>query len=189
MNEMNFADVKDSPLEESMDVLLARAMSVRENQLNQVLDRQDTQVASEWIGTSKTSGIKSNSNIKTNNSTNVINLKIGSETSLNDDHVVSLDVSKNSRVSFNEKQNSVFTYERENDEENNNLIDNTSILSKFKKTNNTTTNIINNKTNNQNVDDSIENINLEMKLLNAKLDKVLLNQMDILECINNMRIK
>ncbi|MEX0598330.1 MAG: hypothetical protein WD512_17715, partial [Candidatus Paceibacterota bacterium] len=190
LDEINFADIKDGPLEESMDVLLARAMAVRENQLNQVLDVQDTQAASEWIGTSKTSATKptlnankiSSDNSNYNKSNNVINLKIGGETTLMAEQVVSLDTTKKPRVNFDESNNSVFTYQRENDEENVKSFDGVSILNKFKT-------IASNKSGTHETSEMSENKNIikGIKIINDKLDRVLLNQTEILDYIRRER--
>ena len=51
-DDINFSDEMDKPLDENMDILLERAMALRAQQLNQVLEKQDTQKATEWIGTS-----------------------------------------------------------------------------------------------------------------------------------------
>jgi len=180
VNEISFADKMDGPLEESMDVLLARAMAVRENELNQVLDRQDTHAASEWIGTSKPSILKqdttkNNNDANSNKSNNVINLKIGGETTLMPEQVVSLDTNKKQRVNFDERSNSVFTYQRENDEEMETSSNGASILNKFKTISNKSE-ISENK-----------NVMKEIEILNIKLDSILLNQKEILDYIQNRK--
>lgn len=177
VDEIVFADKNDGPLEESMDVLLARAMAIRENELNQVLDRQDTQIASEWIGNSKQIGSKQDSNNKNSsdsidyNKSNVINLKIGGETTLKAEQVVSLDTNKKQRVNFDERSNSIFTYQRENDEEITTSSESSSILNKFK-----TLSIKPENTENKNIIKQIE-------ILNDKLETIISNQKEILEYI------
>lgn len=177
VDEIVFADKNDGPLEESMDVLLARAMAIRENELNQVLDRQDTQIASEWIGNSKQIASKQDSNNKNSsdnidyNKSNVINLKIGGETTLKAEQVVSLDTNKKQRVNFDERSNSVFTYQRENDEEITTSSESSSILNKFKTLSSKPENIEN------------KNIIKQIEILNDKLETIISNQKEILEYI------
>lgn len=199
-DEIDFSYEKDTPLEESMDVLLARAMAVREQQLNQVLDKQDTQKATEWIGTSKTNNnsqaqpqTRERNNINTSNTSNtsnsnnsVINLKIGGDTSLSSDHIVTLDRSpENKKVNFNESKNTVFSYQREIEYENkDNNFDNLSFLSKFKKTEERESdkNIQNIQTI-QSPNTEIIKLKEELQIINDKIDRVLLGQKELLDFI------
>ena len=135
IEDMNFSDEIDKPLGENMEILLERAMALRAQQLNQVLEKQDTKKATEWIGTSvkssttsqKLSSSNANPNPNSNTNTNVVNLKIGNETQLTGDTIVSLD----KKVNFNEDRNTFFSYQRENEDENN--IETNSFFNKFKK--------------------------------------------------------
>ena len=197
-DEIDFSYEKDTPLEESMDVLLARAMSVREQQLNQVLDKQDTQKATDWIGTSKTNNNSqaqpqsrernntsntSNSTNSTNSTNSGINLKIGSDTSLSSDHIVSLDASQeNKKVNFNESKNTVFSYQREIEDENkDNNFDNLSFLSKFKKTDDRESEKSIQTV--QETNKEIRELKEQLRIINDKLDRVLLGQKELLDFI------
>jgi len=194
-DEIDFSYEKDGPLEESMDVLLARAMAVREQQLNQVLDKQDTQKASEWIGTSKTNNnaqaqvqpqSRERTSTTSNSNNSVINLKIGSETYLSSDHIVTLDRSpENKKVNFNESRNTVFNYQREIEDENkDNNFDNLSFLSKFKKAEERESekSIQNIKTV-QEPNKEIKELKEQLEIINDKLDRVLLGQKELLDFI------
>jgi len=178
IEDMNFSDEIDKPLGENMEILLERAMALRAQQLNQVLEKQDTQKATEWIGTSVKSSTtsqklsSSNSNTNSNTNTNVLNLKIGNETQLTGDTIVSLD----KKVNFNEDRNTFFSYQRENEDENN--IETNSFFNKFKKIDKE------NKINNL---ENKEEIQEKFKIINDKLDRVLLNQKEILDYIKNIK--
>lgn len=173
-DDINFSDEMDKPLDENMDILLERAMALRAQQLNQVLEKQDTQKASEWIGTSVKSSTTSQklSSSNSNTNTNVVNLKIGNETQLTGDTIVSLD----KKVNFNEDRNTFFSYQRENEDENN--IETNSFFNKFKKIDKE------NKINNLENKDEIHE---KFKIINDKLDRVLLNQKEILDYIKNIK--
>jgi hypothetical protein len=198
IEDMNFSDEIDKPLGENMEILLERAMALRAQQLNQVLEKQDTQKATEWIGTSVKSSTtsqklsSSNSNTNSNTNTNVLNLKIGNETQLTGDTIVSLD----KKVNFNEDRNTFFSYQRENEDENN--IETNSFFNKFKKIDkeNKINNLenkenkINNLENKENKINNLENkeeIQEKFKIINDKLDRVLLNQKEILDYIKNIK--
>jgi hypothetical protein len=183
-DDIIFSDEMDKPLDENMDILLERAMTLRAQQLNQVLEKQDTKKATEWIGTSvkssttsqKLSSSNANANPNSNTNTNVVNLKIGNETQLTGDTIVSLD----KKVNFNEDRNTFFSYQRENEDENN--IETNSFFNKFKK--------IENKENKENKINNLENkeeIQEKFKIINDKLDRVLLNQKEILDYIKNIK--
>ena len=190
IEDMNFSDEIDKPLGENMEILLERAMALRAQQLNQVLEKQDTQKATEWIGTSvkssttsqKLSYSNANANPNANTNTNVVNLKIGNETQLTGDTIVSLD----KKVNFNEDRNTFFSYQRENEDENN--IETNSFFNKFKKIDKE--NKINNLENKENKINNLENkeeIQEKFKIINDKLDRVLLNQKEILDYIKNIK--
>ena len=189
-DDINFSDEMDKPLDENMDILLERAMALRAQQLNQVLEKQDTKKATEWIGTSvkssttsqKLSSSNANPNPNSNTNTNVVNLKIGNETQLTGDTIVSLD----KKVNFNEDRNTFFSYQRENEDENN--IETNSFFNKFKKIDKE--NKINNLENKENKINNLENkeeIQEKFKIINDKLDRVLLNQKEILDYIKNIK--
>lgn len=179
-DDIIFSDEMDKPLDENMDILLERAMALRAQQLNQVLEKQDTKKATEWIGTSvkssttsqKLSSSNANPNPNSNTNTNVVNLKIGNETQLTGDTIVSLD----KKVNFNEDRNTFFSYQRENEDENN--IETNSFFNKFKKIDKE------NKINNL---ENKEEIQEKFKIINDKLDRVLLNQKEILDYIKNIK--
>ena len=159
-------------------------MALRAQQLNQVLEKQDTKKASEWIGTSVKSSTTSQklSSSNSNTNTNVVNLKIGNETQLTGDTIVSLD----KKVNFNEDRNTFFSYQRENEDENN--IETNSFFNKFKKIDKE--NKINNLENKENKINNLENkeeIQEKFKIINDKLDRVLLNQKEILDYIKNIK--
>ena len=190
IEDMNFSDEIDKPLGENMEILLERAMALRAQQLNQVLEKQDTKKATEWIGTSvkssttsqKLSSSNANPNPNSNTNTNVVNLKIGNETQLTGDTIVSLD----KKVNFNEDRNTFFSYQRENEDENN--IETNSFFNKFKKIDKE--NKINNLENKENKINNLENkeeIQEKFKIINDKLDRVLLNQKEILDYIKNIK--
>ena len=189
-DDIIFSDEMDKPLDENMDILLERAMALRAQQLNQVLEKQDTKKATEWIGTSvkssttsqKLSSSNANPNPNSNTNTNVVNLKIGNETQLTGDTIVSLD----KKVNFNEDRNTFFSYQRENEDENN--IETNSFFNKFKKIDKE--NKINNLENKENKINNLENkeeIQEKFKIINDKLDRVLLNQKEILDYIKNIK--
>ena len=189
-DDINFSDEMDKPLGENMEILLERAMALRAQQLNQVLEKQDTKKATEWIGTSvkssttsqKLSSSNANPNPNSNTNTNVVNLKIGNETQLTGDTIVSLD----KKVNFNEDRNTFFSYQRENEDENN--IETNSFFNKFKKIDKE--NKINNLENKENKINNLENkeeIQEKFKIINDKLDRVLLNQKEILDYIKNIK--
>jgi hypothetical protein len=176
-DEIVFSDEKDTPIGEDMDVLLSRAMSLRAEQLNQVLEKQDTTIASEWIKNNKNN--KNNDNISQKNvnnninknvsTTGVINLKIGKETNLSNEQVVLLD----KKVNFNEDSNTFFSYQREN-EENIENVEQNSFLTKFKKID---------------LNDSMNKNTIEekFKIINDKLERILLNQDEIMRYFHNSK--
>jgi hypothetical protein len=189
IEDMNFSDEIDKPLGENMEILLERAMALRAQQLNQVLEKQDTQKATEWIGTSvkssttsqKLSSSNANSNANSNTNMNVLNLKIGRETQLTGDTIVSLD----KKVNFNEDRNTIFSYQRENEDENN--IETNSFFNKFKKIDKDDKENKENKENKINNLENKEEIQERFKIINDKLDRVLLNQIEILDYIKNIK--
>jgi hypothetical protein len=152
-------------------------MSLRAEQLNQVLEKQDTTIASEWIKNNKNN--KNNDNISQKNvnnninknvsTTGVINLKIGKETNLSNEQVVLLD----KKVNFNEDSNTFFSYQREN-EENIENVEQNSFLTKFKKID---------------LNDSMNKNTIEekFKIINDKLERILLNQDEIMRYFHNSK--
>ena len=98
------------------------------------------------------------------------------------DTIVSLD----KKVNFNEDRNTFFSYQRENEDENN--IETNSFFNKFKKIDKE--NKINNLENKENKINNLENkeeIQEKFKIINDKLDRVLLNQKEILDYIKNIK--
>ena len=55
--DINFSDTLDKPIGSEMDNMLASAIAMRENELNVVLDKQDPNVAEEWINRDNVSNV------------------------------------------------------------------------------------------------------------------------------------
>lgn len=94
---VNFSEKLDAPLSGDMDSLIMQTIKMREEQLNYAFDKKSITTATEWIANSSNS---SNSSGATSNN---INLKIGTNTKLNSDQIITLD--KKKEVSFNESYN------------------------------------------------------------------------------------
>jgi hypothetical protein len=91
-----------------MDSLIMQTIKMREEQLNYAFDKKSITTATEWIANSSNSSNNSNNSNSSNSSgaiatSNNINLKIGNNTKLNNDQIITLD--KKKEVSFNESYN------------------------------------------------------------------------------------
>ena len=84
--EISFSETTDTPIGSEMDMLMASAVKRREEQLNVVLQNQNTGNAEEWIN---------------NDNTKNVNIKIGDRTDLTDQSVEKVE----KHVSFNEVPN------------------------------------------------------------------------------------
>lgn len=96
---VNFSEKLDAPLSGDMDSLIMQTIKMREEQLNYAFDKKSITTATEWIANSSNSASSSGSSATSNN----INLKIGTNTKLNSDQIITLD--KKKEVSFNESYN------------------------------------------------------------------------------------
>ena len=76
-----------------------QTIKMREEQLNYAFDKKSITTATEWIANSSNSSNSSGAIATSNN----INLKIGNNTKLNNDQIITLD--KKKEVSFNESYN------------------------------------------------------------------------------------
>jgi len=81
---IDFSDDLDKPIGSEMDNMLADAIKKRENELNVVLDHQDTTAAEEWIN--KDGTIKSNTQTQEQSR----HIKIGNETALNNENIIDI---------------------------------------------------------------------------------------------------
>ena len=95
---VNFSEKLDAPLSGDMDNLIMQTIKMREEQLNYAFDKKSITTATEWIANSANIANKANSIVSNN-----INLKIGNNTKLNNDQIITLD--KKKEVSFNESYN------------------------------------------------------------------------------------
>ena len=95
---VNFSEKLDAPLSGDMDSLIMQTIKMREEQLNYAFDKKSITTATEWIANSANIANKANSIVSNN-----INLKIGNNTKLNNDQIITLD--KKKEVSFNESYN------------------------------------------------------------------------------------
>ena len=93
---VNFSEKLDAPLSGDMDNLIMQTIKMREEQLNYAFDKKSITTATEWIANSSNSSCSSDTS-------NNINLKIGTNTKLNNDQIITLD--KKKEVSFNESYN------------------------------------------------------------------------------------
>jgi hypothetical protein len=105
---VNFSEKLDGPLSGDMDSLIMQTIKMREEQLNYAFDKKSITTATEWIANSSNSSNNSNNSNSSNSSgaiatSNNINLKIGNNTKLNNDQIITLD--KKKEVSFNESYN------------------------------------------------------------------------------------
>jgi hypothetical protein len=96
---VNFSEKLDAPLSGDMDSLIMETIKMREEQLNYAFDKKSITTATEWIANSANSANSSGASSTSNN----INLKIGTNTKLNNDQIITLD--KKKEVSFNETFN------------------------------------------------------------------------------------
>ena len=96
---VNFSEKLDGPLSGDMDSLIMQTIKMREEQLNYAFDKKSITTATEWIANSANSANSSGASSTSNN----INLKIGNNTKLNNDQIITLD--KKKEVSFNESYN------------------------------------------------------------------------------------
>jgi len=91
---IDFTDkIDDEPIGSDMEIRLAQTIAWREEQLSQVLDKQDSSKASEWINNGK-KVINSVSNSVSNTTQHI---KIGGETKLDDNNIINV-----KKVSFND---------------------------------------------------------------------------------------
>ena len=98
---VNFSEKLDGPLSGDMDSLIMQTIKMREEQLNYAFDKKSITTATEWIANSSNSASSSGSGSSA--TSNNINLKIGTNTKLNSDQIITLD--KKKEVSFNESYN------------------------------------------------------------------------------------
>lgn len=86
--EITFSEEKDNPIGSEMDTLMADAIKRREEQLNIVLQNQNSEQAETWI----------NNDSENNNVNNNVNIKIGDTTILNEENIEPIE----KHVSFKE---------------------------------------------------------------------------------------
>jgi hypothetical protein len=103
---IDFSDKLDEKIGDKMDMLLAQAIAVREKQLNQVVQTINPEIATKWIENGNKIG---NVLIDEQNEQNVRNLKIGPDTSIQENQIVNLD-KRPQRVTFNETNNIIHNY-------------------------------------------------------------------------------
>jgi hypothetical protein len=169
---IDFSDkIEDVPLGNNIDDLIARTLAMREQQLNQVLVKQDTKAASEWINPNG-NGNGNGKQIKiTNEEPNIQNVSL-------DIDIVNLSSSDTKKqVSFNDSKNNIHHYEKEpttHTVDEDAAFDPQSFLSKFKLQNQSDT-IPDNKTNN--------NDSLDLIKINNKLDQIIAQQKKILDLL------
>jgi len=104
--KIDFSDKLDEKIGDKMDMLLAQAIAVREKQLNQVVQTINPEIATKWIENGNKIG---NVLIDEQNEQNVRNLKIGPDTSIQENQIVHLD-KRPQRVTFNETNNIIHNY-------------------------------------------------------------------------------
>jgi len=85
----DFSDILDTPIGSEMDGMLAKQIAMREEQLNGVLNRQNTEEAKKWLELSNDDST-TNTTIQMNND-NIVKLKIGGD--------VNIDLNSNSNSS------------------------------------------------------------------------------------------
>ena len=92
----DFSDILDTPIGSEMDGMLAKQIAMREEQLNGVLNRQNTEEAKKWL---ELSNDDSTTNTTTQmNNDNIVKLKIGGD--------VNIDLNSNSKSSNSSKSSS-----------------------------------------------------------------------------------
>ena len=125
---IDFSDkLSDEPIGSEMDSKLAEAIAWREKQLSQVLEKQDTTSATEWI---------SNGQLQ-NNEVNVNHIKIGDSTAIGEENIINVKKVSFSDSNSNDNINSI------KDTSNNILT--TNFIDKLKKKDKEETNINNNQ--------------------------------------------
>jgi hypothetical protein len=139
---IDFSDnIDDEPIGSEMDMKLSQTITWREQQLSQVLEKQNPTEATEWLNNGKRTIANTNSNVKYNttptantnvNSTN--HIKIGDPTNIDENSFINL-----KKVSFAEDNVRLTINNREtNDKETNNKETNVSnFMDKLKKKNST----------------------------------------------------
>ena len=91
---IDFTDkIDDEPIGSDMEIRLAQTIAWREEQLSQVLDKQDSSKASEWINNGK----KVINSVSNSVSNTIQHIKIGGETKLDDNNIINV-----KKVSFND---------------------------------------------------------------------------------------
>ena len=92
----DFSDILDTPIGSEMDGMLAKQIAMREEQLNGVLNRQNTEEAKKWL---ELSNDDSTTNTTTQmNNDNIVKLKIGGD--------VNIDLNSNSKSSSSSSKSS-----------------------------------------------------------------------------------
>jgi hypothetical protein len=74
----DFSDKLDTPIGSEMDKMIAEQIALREQQLNNLLNRQDIENAKKWIDNNN----NNNNNDNNDNNDNIIKLKIGEDINL-----------------------------------------------------------------------------------------------------------
>lgn len=144
---IDFSDnIDDEPIGSEMDMKLSQTITWREQQLSQVLEKQNPTEATEWLNNGKRTIVNTNSNVKYNttptansnvNSTN--HIKIGDPTNIDENSFINLKkvsfAEDNVRLTINNRE----TNDKEtNDKETNNKETNVSnFMDKLKKKNST----------------------------------------------------
>ena len=170
-SNVKFTDDPDKPIGGEMDKLIEQALAMRKQQLNQVLEKQDTNQAAKWIG----------------NDSAIRNIKIGDDTELKDHQIVSLplpppvNASDKKQVSFNPEDNRTIEFAVDEETESFNT---STFLSRLKKT------IPQKEEQNDNEEHpsqerelniQIKELKLELNEVNKKLDLILSQQIKIIE--------
>jgi len=84
---IDFTDkIDDEPIGSEMDIKLAQTIAWREKQLSQVLEKQDTTAANEWINGSSTGNSISTGNSTSNNN----HIKIGDVTRIDEKSIINV---------------------------------------------------------------------------------------------------
>jgi len=192
--KIDFSDVVDEKIGDKMDMLLAETIASRERQLNQVLRTQTPEQATKWI----------EGNGDENKGQN-INLKIGNDTYIQDNIIVSLD----KKVSFNDT-NKIQNFSIDsapntitpiNDQSHSSQINSSNIENNFFKmlkkeeldTPNATTFHLNKFETNtsekiieKDMKYDIINIKQEIKDVNEKINQIFINQTDIITLLKSI---
>jgi hypothetical protein len=199
---IDFSDKLDKPIGSEMEQMIAATIARRNNDLNIVLDKQDTTTAAKWINSEN-----GNSNTGTGNGNGNTNnlIKIGQNTMLDNNSII--DVTKSNTRTSNDTSNKkqvrftelpptsiAIAIENENDSENDNYNNNIDIESDNDVS--TFLSILNNKTENDNdiiidnnntvvgIDVFLDNMYNKMKmLLEERLSKIEETQREILSLL------